>query len=91
MKTKTKTAEKKPKTKVTWVKKGMLGSLFQRKKQTLRKEKAKKNFFVFLQKGVDGQKAKKKYRISKGTTKAKQGKKTEKEKRSISEEKERNL
>ena len=48
------------------LKKGMLGKLFQRNKQTLGKEKARKrkiketNNNNVIEKGVDGQKAKKK-------------------------------
>ena len=60
-------------------KKGMLGSLFQRKKQTSRKEKTKKETPTksLFQEGVDGQKAKKEIGILKGKTR--KGKKTEKE------------
>ena len=61
----------------------MLGCLFQRKKQTLRKEKTKKkteetSTMSLFQNGVD-EKNKRNIGILKRETKGKQGKKTEKE------------
>ena len=74
------------KMKAPWVSKmGCWESLFERNKQTLRKEKARKrkikkpNILMFSKKRVDGQKAKKTNGVLKGKTKGKPEKKTEKE------------
>ena len=85
MKTKQKEQQKKEpaKMKATWVKKGMLEKFVSNNKQTLGKEKARKikieetQINNVFEKGVDGQKAKKKWNFEREDKKEKPPQKKE--------------